>query len=152
MRNEYLGYGAAVLLFGGVVLWVDEAPAAVVITFFGLSVALIAVMLASLPTRPKVLLVGERPGDPAVELIEAFGKAGYGLCRCYGPSNRPCPVLLGMACPAWSDRPAAAIIMQGEGEGKPLPPCGSALMVPSMVVQEEPARAVVRALDRMLGR
>jgi hypothetical protein len=152
MRNEFLGYGVAVLLFGGVILWADEAPGAVLVTFFGLSVALLAVMLANLRRRRTVLLVGERPGDPELALVEAFSNAGYGVCRCYGPSNRPCPVLRGMPCPAWSDRPTAAIILRHEGETGPLPPCGSALLVPSVEVHEEPSGVVVETLDRALRR
>jgi hypothetical protein len=152
MRRGFLGYGAAVLVFAAVILWAADAPGAVALTFFALSAALLAAMLATIERRRTVLLVGERPGAPELALIEAFGAAGYGVCRCYGPSNRPCPALRGLACPAWSDRPTAAVILRREGEIGAVPPCGSALLVPSVEVHGEPSRVVVKTLDRALGR
>jgi len=152
MRREFLGYGVAVLVFGGAILWAADASGAVVVTFFVLSAALLAVMLTTVRRRAMVLLVGEQPEAPELALIEAFGNAGYGVCRCYGPSNRPCPALRGLPCPAWTDRPAAAVILRHEGETGPIPPCGSALLVPSVQTREEPGRVVVERLDRALGR
>jgi hypothetical protein len=136
MRSEFLGYGAAVLLFGGVVLWAGDATWPVILTFFGLGVGLLVLLWASARRAPRVLLVGERADAPARDLVEALGDAGYDCCRCAGPRNRPCPVLFGGSCPAAADRPVAAVILRHPDDTGPLPPCGQALLVPAIAAEE----------------
>ncbi len=134
--SDFLGYGVAVLLFGGVVLWAGDASVPIVITFLGLGVGLLFLMLVSVRRAPRVLLVGERQDAPALTVVEALADAGYECCRCSGPENRPCPVLLGERCPAASHRPVAAVILRHPDDAGPLPPCGQALLVPTVTVEE----------------
>jgi hypothetical protein len=124
-------YLAVFVLFGSVLLWVQSAEWPLIAV--GGFASLVLVGLAALGARRRlVLLVGERSGR--VDAIgAALEEAGYDVCSCAGPSNRPCPVLLGRRCPL-SERPIAAMMCHPDGE--PYAPCGMEFRVPSVIVEE----------------
>lgn len=165
--NEWLAYGAAILLFGAVVLWADEAEWPVIAVFAALAAALLLIM--AFPRRtPRVVVVGERTEIPVSPLRGTLGEAGFDVCTCAGPVGRPCPVTLGRACSIGERRPVAAVIFRRPDETGPLPPCSRALFVPSLSVEEGSTRlpefagryarvgwergpdAVVKTLERLL--
>jgi len=156
---ELVLYGAAFLVFAAVVLWAKDASWPLLAIFAGVMAALLALTVWPL-RRPKVLVVGERTEPSrAPALGYALAGAGYDVCWCPGPAGRPCPVTLGRPCPLSERRPVAAVI-----------PCGQALWVPALAVEEGSDRApeiagryariggdrgpdaAVRALERMFGR
>ncbi|GIU98915.1 MAG: hypothetical protein KatS3mg014_0531 [Actinomycetota bacterium] len=167
MRRDTLLYGGAIVLFGGVVLWAAQAPGQVIALAVVLAVALL--LAAALALRPEatLLIVGERPGED-LEPVRRVAE-GYRVLRCPGPSDGPCPVLLGRPCPAGPE-PAAALVVRHADERGPLAPCGQALSIPEVVIEEGSDRELEiqgryarlgldrgteeldRALDRMLGR
>jgi len=92
MRREYLLYGAAVVLFGGVVLWATEAPwQAVALAAVAAAMLLVAGAVAVRPA-PGLIVVGERSGERLEPLHRALGQAGFDVEVCPGPENSPCPV------------------------------------------------------------
>jgi len=128
--------------FGAVLLWAEEATWPVVV--FGVLAGLLLLALAWRAAHvPKVLVVG---GDEAHlrELEDALEGVGYEVCTCAGPANRPCPVFQGRDCPL-GERPVAALIYRPAGAAGRYAPCGRALRVPSVIVEEhldaEPAVA-----------
>lgn len=168
MRRDYLLYGSAIVLFGGVVLWASEAPWQVTAIALALAAALLLVAAATLRPAPTVLVVGEREDEDLTALRETIRREGFRLERCPGPGDGPCPVLHGRPCPAHGE-PVAAVVVHHPGETGPLPPCGEAFRIPELVVEEESSRelelagrygrvgiergpeAVLEALDRMLA-
>jgi hypothetical protein len=131
---EFVLYLGVFVLFGAVLLWADKATWPVVAAFGGLTAILLVALVWQATRRRTVLLVGE-PSDRVDRIGRALEEAGYEVCSCAGPGNRPCPVLLGRDCPI-SDRPLAALISRSVGDLAPPAPCGPALGVPAVVIQE----------------
>lgn len=133
-RSEFLLYLSVLVLFGAVLLWADEATWPVVV-LFGVLAGMLLVAMTWLSTRRRTVLVVGGPAEDVERIDRALERAGYQICSCAGPSNRPCPVLLGHACPI-AERPLAAVIYRAAGErGRPAP-CGRALRVPTVIVEE----------------
>ena len=132
-RTELVLYVVVFVLFGALLLWVGEATAAVVALFGAFSVALLVVTVASLKRRRAVLVVGE--GSEVERIDRALERVGYDVCSCAGPANRPCPVFSGRSCPI-GERPLAALIYHPAGAGARYAPCGAALRVPAVLVEE----------------
>jgi hypothetical protein len=133
-RTEFALYLLVVALFGGVVLWAEDATAPVVI-LFGVFVGLLAIAMVVFVTRPRTVLVVGEPSDEVERIGRALEDAGYETCTCAGPANRPCPVLRGGVCPI-RERPLAALIFHPAGARGRYAPCGPALRVPAVVVEE----------------
>jgi hypothetical protein len=166
MRAEFLLYGAVVAVFGGVVLWATDAPGEIWVATAIAAGVLLLVLATMAESRRRMLVVGETADERPVAL--AFEAAGYEVWECAGPAEGPCPALSGKPCPM-HDRPTAAVIVRHEGEVGALPPCGTALRVPALAVEEgsdrEPefagrvarvgarrgAEAVVETADRLAG-
>ncbi len=133
MRRETLLYGGAIVLFGGVVLWAAEAPWQVTTIALVLAGLMLVAAAALLRPAPTLLIVGEPaegglgPAGPALE--------GYRILRCPGPTRGLCPVLVGRPCPA-GGAPDAAVVLRRPDEHGPLAPCGEALGIPQLVVEE----------------
>lgn len=135
MRREYLMYGAIVVLFGGVALWATEAPwQAVALSAVAAALLLLAGAVSVRPA-PALILVGERSGERLEPLHRALGQAGYDVEVCPGPENSPCPAAHGRPCPAHG-RPVAALVIRHPGQTDPLPPCGRALQIAELAVEE----------------
>ncbi len=134
MRNEFLAYIAVFVLFGAVLLWAGDATLPVVLFFAGLASAILLVAIAGIRRAPRLLVVGERPGEPH-PLRDVFDGAYFETWECPGPADRPCPVHLGKPCPI-SERPVAAVIYRRADEAGPMAPCGKALRVPTLLVEE----------------
>lgn len=169
MRKDFLSYGAAIVFFGGVVLWATDASLRAVA--FAAIAAAILLLAAALLVRPApaVLLVGERPDEHLDSLHRAIGEAGFRIETCPGPASGSCPAEHGRPCPA-HEHPVAAIVMRHPDETAPLPPCGRALGIVEMAVEEDSDRAaefegsyariglgrgttaVVETLDRLVTR
>lgn len=132
MRRDTLLYGGAFVLFGGVVLWAAEAPPAVIGVAIALGAALLLVAAVTLRPAPMLLLVGR--SATALEPVRRLVR-GYRVRPCAGPSDGPCPVLLGRPCPAGPE-PIAALVVRSAGERGPLAPCGRALRIPEIVIEE----------------
>ena len=148
-RNELVLYLATFVLFGAVLLWADEATWPVVVVFGLLAVLLIGAMAWRTARVPRVLVVG--PASEEVEALdEALEYAGYEVCTCAGPANRPCPVFQGRDCPL-AERPVAALIYRPVGSTGRCAPCGRALHVPSVIVEQqlEAEPAVVGSMARV---
>lgn len=169
MRREFLLYGSAVVLFGGVVLWAAQAPWQVTAVALAIAAVLLLAAAVALRPAPTVLVVGEREGEDLTALREAIGREGFRLEWCPGPDDGLCPVLAGKPCPAHGE-PVAAVVVHHPGETGPLPPCGEAFRIPELVVEEDSDRELevvgrygrvglargpetaARALERMLAR
>jgi hypothetical protein len=169
MRREYLLYGAVVIVFGAIVLRAAGAPwaPAAIAGIVALALVLVAVFLAK--PAPIALLVGERAGDRLERLHRALEDAGFDVEVCPGPENGPCPVEHGKPCPA-SGRPVAAVVVRHADDAMGLAPCGQALTIAELAVEEGSDRepefqgrygrvgidrgleAVTEALDRLLER
>jgi hypothetical protein len=131
--TDLLMYVAVFVLFGAVLLWVESAGWPLV-TFGAFAAALLVVLVLLGARRRTVLLVGERSNQ--LETIErALERAGYEVCSCAGPANRPCPVLQGRHCPL-AERPLAAIVYRPTDDGGRYAPCGPEFRVPSVIVEE----------------
>jgi len=135
MRREYLMYGAVVVLFGGVVLWATEAPWQAVALAGVAAGALLLAGAVSVRPAPALIVVGERSGERLESLHRALDRAGYGVEICPGPENSPCPAEFGRPCPAHG-RPIAALVIRHPDQADPLPPCGRALQVAELAVEE----------------
>jgi hypothetical protein len=147
-------YVAVFVLFGSVLLWVQSAGWPLLI--FGAFAALLVVALAGLGTRRRTVLVVGEPSANVRSIDRALEDAGYEVCSCAGPANRPCPVLQGRHCPL-GDRPVAALVYHPGLHGR-YAPCGSDLHVPVVVVEDrldeqpEPVGGVAQVgLDRGVG-
>lgn len=134
MKGEFLLYLGTFALFAAVLLWADEADLALIIVAGGLFAAILGFAAWQIRRSQRVLVVGSVSAQTQ-QLEEAVERAGYEVCWCAGPSNRPCPVFRGEPCPL-HDRPAAAIVFRAEGERGRYAPCGEALRVPEIVVEE----------------
>lgn len=133
-KGELVLYLGTFVLFGAVLLWADEATWPVVVLFGILAMLLIAAMAWRTARAPKVLVVGSASGE--VEALDAaLEYAGYEVCTCAGPANRPCPVFQGRDCPI-AERPVAALIYRPAGSTGRYAPCGRALRVPSVIVEQ----------------
>lgn len=130
------GYAAALLLFEAAVLWAADVPPAVVALAVGFGVVFLGVMLAIGSRVRRIVLVGERPDDRVPEFHARLDGKGLELLECGGPSNRPCPVSFGGTCPVADPVTAAVIFRHPDEASRPLAPCGMALHVPSLVVEE----------------
>jgi hypothetical protein len=148
-RSELVLYLATFVLFGAVLLWADEATWPVVTLFGALAVLLLGAMGWRAARVPKVLVVGMDSED-LEELDEALEFAGYEVCTCAGPANRPCPVFEGRPCPL-GERPIAALIYRPEGATGRYAPCGRAFRIPAVIVEHrlEGEPAVVGAMARV---
>jgi hypothetical protein len=140
MRREYLAYGAVFLFFAGVVLWATEAPWQAVAVVGGAAVVLLAMSALARPA-PVVLVVGERADERLDSLHRAFEDAGFDLEVCPGPENSACPAVHGRPCPA-HDHVVAAVVVRHPDEAGALPPCGEALHVPEIAVEEHSDRQI----------
>ena len=133
-RGMVVLYLGTFILFGAVVLWAEQAAWPLVPLFGAFAVLLVVASAWGDGRRRTVLVVGERSGD--VESIDrALEGAGYVVCSCAGPGNRPCPVFQGRACPL-GERPLAAVIYHPAGERGRYAPCGRALRVRALIVEE----------------
>ncbi len=142
--DEYTGYAATVAAFAAVVLWASDAPAAVVIAAAAIAVVLLALVLRSRRRTARVLVVGPRRTEPVDLLEEALDDAGFGVTHCPGPTVRACPVYAGRPCPVHG-RPVAAVIVREAGSWTPVPPCGRALRIPTLPIEDgdrAPAEAI----------
>jgi len=133
-RTELILYVGVFVLFGAVLVWVQDATWQTAAFAAVLALALVVLMGASLGRRRTVLVVGE--GDPVERIDQALEGAGYEVRACAGPGNRPCPVLQGRSCPL-EERPLAALIYRPRA-GARFAPCGTALHVPAVIVEERP--------------
>jgi xanthine/CO dehydrogenase XdhC/CoxF family maturation factor len=133
VRTEFLLYGAVIVVFGGVVLWATDAPAEIVVGSAIAAGVLLLGLAVLVDGRRRMLVVGET--DEGHPLATAFEAAGYEVWECAGPENGPCPVDAGKPCPM-HDRPGAAVIVRHEGGIRALAPCGKALHVPALAVEE----------------
>ncbi len=140
MKREFLLYGAAIVLLGAVVLWAAEAPWQASVIAGVIAVALLVVALPLTKPAPVVLLVGERAGEDLGPLHRALDDAGFEVEVCPGPENAPCPVEHGHPCPA-SGRPVAAVVLRHPDDASGLAPCGQALTIPEVAVEESSERA-----------
>ena len=129
---DLLLYVAAFVLFGSVLLWVESAGWPLVI--FGAFAALLVVAIVALDARHRTVLVVGEPSPSVSSIDHALEDAGYEVCSCAGPGNRPCPVLNGRRCPL-GERPIAALIYH-PGLGGRYAPCGSEFRIPSVIVEE----------------
>lgn len=140
MRRDFLSYGAVIVFFGGVVLWATDASLRAV-AFAAIAAAILLLAVALLVRRaPAVLLVGERTGEHLDELHRAIGDAGFRIETCPGPASGSCPAEHGRPCPAHED-PVAAVVLRHPDEGTRLPPCGRALGIVEMAIEEGSDRA-----------
>lgn len=133
-KGELVLYLGTFVLFGAVLLWADEATWPVVVLFGILATLLIAAMAWRAARAPRVLVVGSASREVEA-LDEALEYAGYEVCTCAGPANRPCPVFQGRDCPI-AERPVAALIYRPAGTTGRYAPCGRALRVPSVIVEQ----------------
>jgi hypothetical protein len=168
VKRDYLLYGGVVVLFGGVVLWATGASWEATAVAAAVAGALLLVAALVVRPTPALLVVGERAGEDLEELRSELRRDGFVLQACPGPGNSPCPVLAGRPCPAHG-QPVAAIVIRHPDEVEPLAPCGEALWVPELAVDEDSDRAaefegrygrvgigrgpaaVTEALDRLLS-
>ena len=133
-RRELVLYLGTFVLFAGVVLWAEEATLPIVLIGGGLLAVLVAVAAWQIGHVQRVLVVGQA-STQMERLEEAVERAGYEVCWCCGPSNRPCPVFRGKPCPL-AERPLAAIVYRTEGERARYAPCGGAFRIPEVIVEE----------------
>lgn len=134
MKGEFLLYLGTFALFAAVLLWADDAGLALVVVAAALFAAILVFAAWQIRRSRKVLVVGD--ASPQTRALEdAVERAGYEVCWCAGPSNRPCPVFRGEPCPL-HERPAAAIVFRAAGEHGRYAPCGEALRVPEVLVEE----------------
>lgn len=139
MKRDLLLYGGVVVLFGGVVLWASDAPAAAVTIAVGAAFALLLGTLVLTRPTPTLLVVGEREGEDLEELHRELREDGFGLELCPGPENAVCPVLSGRPCPAHGN-PVAAIVIRHPDQTDPLAPCGEAFKIAELAVEEDSNR------------
>ena len=148
-RTELVLYVGVFALFGAVLLWLQDATLPITVLFGGAMLTLLAVLTWKVLHVPRVLVVGAN--SPDIErLDDALELAGYDVCRCAGPWNRPCPVFAGMPCPL-GERPTAAIVFRMQGETGRMAPCGAAFRVPEVLVDEhlEAEPATIGSMTRM---
>lgn len=135
MKAEYLLYGSAIVVFGAVVLWATDAPGAAVALAFVLAVGLLAAAALLVRPSPTVLLVGGREGEDLGALEDALRREGFDVETCPGPENSACPATVGKPCPAHGG-PIAAVVVRHPDEAIGLAPCGEALRIPELAVEE----------------
>jgi hypothetical protein len=135
-RDEYLGYVAVIVGFAAVVLWAEEVAPAVVAALAAVAAFLLLVMLWNVARTARVLLVGDRSQEPVYLMEETLDDAGFEVRRCPGPGLRPCPVDIGRPCPIHGRSVAAVIVGPSDGPAVGAP-CGRALHVPALVVEED---------------
>ncbi len=168
MKAEYLLYGAAIVVFGAVVLWAADAPGAAVVLALVVAGGLLAAAGLLVRPSPTVLLVGQRPGEDLGALEAALRRDGFQIQTCPGPENSACPATVGKPCPAHGG-PVAAVVLRHPDEAVGLAPCGQALRIPELAVEvsserelelagryariglERGPEAAAEALDRLLA-
>src|SRR3972149_10029388 len=128
-RDELGLYLATFVLFGAVLLLADEATWPLVVVFGALAVLLIGAMAWRTARVPTVLVVGSA-SEEVEALDEALEYAGYEVCTCAGPANRPCPVFQGRDCPL-AERPVAALIYPPVGSPARYAPRGAGAAPPA---------------------
>jgi hypothetical protein len=135
--DEWRMYVAAVLVFAAVALGADGAGRPVVVTAIAAAVAIAVVTLWRSAHTRQVLVVARR-GTAAADLVgETLDRAGYRVCRCDGPTARPCPVDANWPCPI-RRRLAGVAIVHDPASGIGPPRCGDALRVPATIVEPTP--------------
>lgn len=134
LKNSQLLYLGSVALFAAVLLWAQDATLAAVLVTAGLLAGLLAFAAWQIRRAQRVLVVGRRSLQTD-RLEEAAERAGYDVCWCGGPSERPCPVFLGNPCPL-TERPDAALVFRATDERGRYAPCGSVFNVPEVIVEE----------------
>jgi hypothetical protein len=133
-RGIVVLYLGTFILFGAVVLWAERAAWPLVPLFGAFALLLVAALALDSGRGRTVLVVGER--SEGVESIDrALEGDGYEVCSCAGPGNRPCPVFQGRGCPL-GERPLAAVIYHPAGDRGRYAPCGRALGVRALIVEE----------------
>jgi hypothetical protein len=135
-RDEYLGYVAVIVGFAAVVMWAEEAAPSIVAALAAVAALLLLTMLWNVGRTARVLLVGDRDDEPVYLMEERLDDAGFEVRRCPGPGLRPCPVEAGGRCPIHG-RSVAAVIVGPSGGAAVGAPCGRALHVPALVVEED---------------
>jgi len=140
MKREYLFYGAALLLFGGVVLWATDAPWEAVAIAGGIALGLLLAAALFVKPSPTVLLVGASSSGELERLDAMLRSGGFDVEVCPGPENSACPVTSGAPCPAHG-RPVAAVVVRHPGDAQGLAPCGEAFRIPELAVEEGSHRA-----------
>lgn len=136
MRRDYLLYGGAIVLFGGVVLWATEASWEGILLTALVALALLAVAALFARPGPRILVVGERSEEDLEPLHRELVADGFVLETCPGPGNSGCPVVSGRPCPAHG-LPVAAVVIRHPGDGDALAPCGEAFRIPELAVEED---------------
>ena len=131
----YLGLMATCLAFAAVVLRAGGMAWPGVGVPVVLAGALLIVMGWRSVHAEKVLVVGASKGGRLFRLRDAIDQAGFGTQSCPGPAVGPCPALQGEPCPVHG-RLAAVVIDNSADYGGPVPPCGAALGVPALEVEE----------------
>jgi len=139
VKRDFLVYGGVVVVFGGVVLWATGAPADSVVIAGGAALALLLAALLLVHTAPTLLVVGEREDEDLEALHRELRRDGFDLERCAGPENATCPVLSGRPCPAPGE-PVAAVVIRHPDERQDLAPCGRALRIVELAVEEDSDR------------
>ena len=139
MKREYLLYGVAIVLVGGVVLWAAEAPWEAVAISGGLALALLLAAAILVRPAPTVLLVGERPEEQLDDLRRVLQRDGFEVEVCPGPENSACPVRAGRPCPAHGG-PVAAVVLRRPDQTDALAPCGEAFLIPELAVEVDSDR------------
>lgn len=148
-NDEYLLYVALMFLFAAVVLTAADAADGVIVTAGAAALAIGLVAIVRSARAAEVLVVGPE-GTAGADLVgEALDRAGYRVCRCVGPTVRPCPVEAGEPCPIVRQLVGVAIIRE-PGSGLPVPRCEDALHLPTVVV--DATADDVGAFERSLRR
>lgn len=135
INDALLGLLAAVLGVFSVILAFADYSWYGVSALIALAVAALLLMVARVASTPKVLLVGEPRGVTFHDLRAELDEAGFAIVGCTGPEDHPCPVFEGQPCPVHS-KPAAAVIFERAGYAAPHAPCGRALDVPALTLDE----------------
>jgi hypothetical protein len=129
-------YVALLLVIGAAVLTATEANWKVMAVIGAIATLFLSAVLIYPTREPTVLLVGRASDAPVAALREELSDAGFELRSCPGPAeDHPCPVTLGRSCPM-RDHLLVAMILRPSGETAPTPPCGQALHIPWMAVEE----------------
>lgn len=137
-RHALVGIVAATLGFGAVAMGATGANWAWVALLLGCA-GLLAVMVGRAIVTPRILLVGDADGGQGMRrpgaLEQALEDAGFGICTCAGPTYRHCPVLAGGTCPVQVGA-SAVVVFHPAGYAGPVPPCGLALGLPELTIEE----------------
>lgn len=144
MRSDdaLMGVVAATLGFGAVAMAAAGAGWLPVAAFAAISAVLLLMVLGRALVTPRVVLVGDPDGPAGGRLggmTKALEDAGFAVRACPGPTHRPCPVLQGNPCPLLGGGSAVVVFHPATYSG-PVPPCGLALALPQLTVEDRSNR------------